>query len=167
MKPSILTTLHNIHDCLEVICSAESELLSTNIFGIFKRKDYSAIREALQVACARLEEIYADLKVLDERAYSRPGPKKVVNDAKEYVAALLHSTTVLRHLGLQLHRKAKGDLYSADIYRMDLDNFHALQRKYLQLGGRLNADYSIYASEVVQMDESIQASRDSPRKPGV
>ena len=150
--PSILLTLHKVHDCLTVICQAEREILSSNLLGMFKRKNHAALEEALDVAHTRLLELKSDLEALQPDRHLGMGASKVIADAERYANALVKSTAQLRLINRRLDQKAKGGSYLMTQYQADLATFQIFQDDYSRLGERLNADYRLYANEIVEAD---------------
>ena len=88
----LLLKIHQIHDCLTVICDVESDIFDSSFKGLFRKKDYVGNEGSLQVAAGKLVEIHDSLKSFHS---NQSGIKMVADDAVNYAYALVLSTVQL------------------------------------------------------------------------
>ena len=146
---SLLLKIHQIHDCLKIICDVESDIFDSSLKGLFRKKDYVGNEGMLQVAANKLVDINESLKNFSS---GKSGIDMVANDARNYAYALVVSTLQLILINKNLSEKASGKIYSMSTYNKDVNLFRELQQNYLSLGARLNADYKLYAYDISQIE---------------
>ena len=144
---TLLDEIHYIHECLNLICKAESELLDTSFFGIFKKKNYIGIHNTLDVSSSKLAELFSSV---DTYRGNSKSVDAVVNDAQNFIRALLSSTEKLVEINQALSQKALGKSYAMHSYNSDLNEFKFLQDQYCSIGDRMNANYRLYSHEIAQ-----------------
>jgi hypothetical protein len=142
---SLIIQIHQLHDCLKIICTIESSVLSANLLALFKKKNYAGNANMLDVVCRKLIELHTSIDI--HRGRSR-GVDQVIDDAKNYIELLILSTAKLIEINQRLSEKAKGKSYSMGEYKNDLAAFRVLQERYCVIGDRMNANYSLYSYEI-------------------
>jgi len=147
---SLLMKIHEIHNCLTIICDVESDIFDSSLKGLFRKKDYAGNEGMLQVAANKLVDIHESLENFSS---GKSGIDMVANDAKDYAYALAASTVQLIIINKCLSEKALGKSYSMSTYNSDVNLFRELQQNYMSLGARLNADYKLYAFEISQLND--------------
>jgi hypothetical protein len=147
---SLLLKIHEIHNCLNIICDVESDIFDSSFKGLFKKKDYLGYEGILEVAATKLIDIYQSLENFDS---GKPGINMVVMDAKNYAYALFLSTSQLIIINKSLGLKSLGNPYSMGKYNDDCKLFRELQSNYMSIGTKLNADYKLYGYEIATMEE--------------
>jgi len=147
---SLLLKIHQIHDCLKIICDVESDIFDSSLKGLFRKKDYAGNEGMLQVAANKLVDIHESLENFSS---GKSGIDMVANDARDYAYALAASTVQLIIINKCLGEKALGKSYSMPTYNSDVNLFRELQQNYMSLGARLNADYKLYAYEIATLKE--------------
>lgn len=146
---SLLMNIHAINTCLTVACDIESDIFDSSFKGLFRKKNYSGNEQKLSVVLVKLGELSNELNATQVQ---HSGIARVIDDATEYVDALIQSTTQLRLINLKLAKKASGSSYSMSDYRQDVQSFKSLQDFYCLLGDRLNADYQLYSAQIAMLD---------------
>ncbi len=144
MSP-LLIKIHHVHECLNIICDVESDILNSSLLGLFKKKNYAGNENMLEVVCKKLIELHSDF---DDHLGSSSGVDCVIFDCKDYAHALLLSTAKLNEINRGLASKANGNAYSISAYNQDIKEFSYLQDKYCVVGDRMNANYRLYSHEI-------------------
>jgi hypothetical protein len=147
---SLLLKIHQIHNCLNIICDVESDIFNGSIKGLFRKKDYAGNEGILEVAIVKLVEISESLENFDS---GKRGINMVANDARDYAIALYMSTLQLKVIINSLAAKANGHSYSMSQYNEDMNQFKVLQDIYMSLGNKLNTHYKLYSYEIAQLDD--------------
>ena len=145
---SLLMKIHQINDCLDIVCDTESDILDSSFMGLFKRKDYVGNDGKLRTVVNKLSEIHDSLLKFD---CGDDGINMVAEDAKDYAFALVCSTGALIVINSRLGEKANGKKYSMSEHNELMNTFQKLQRDYMSLGAKLNADYKLYAYEIAKL----------------
>jgi hypothetical protein len=147
---SLLLQIHQIHDCLNIVCDVESDIFDSSFKGLFRKKDYAGNEGKLTTALVKLSEIHDDLIAYHTESI---GINMVVEDAAEYAFALGVTAAQLIVINNKLRDKANGEKYSMSEYQEGLNKFQHLQQQYLSLGAKLNADYKLYAYEIAKLKD--------------
>ncbi len=147
---SLLMRIHQVHDCLKIICDVESDIFDSSFKGLFRKKDYAGNEGVLQTAATKLTQIHDSLK---NYRSGNSGIDMVAEDVKNYSYALVLSTIQLIVINKQLGEKANGKSYSMGDYNKDVNLFRELQDNYMSFGAKLNADYKLYAYEIANLKD--------------
>jgi hypothetical protein len=147
---SLLLKIHQIHDCLNVVCDIESDIFDSSLKGLFRKKDYEGNDGSLQVAAGKLVEIHESLKAFHS---NQAGIQMVAEDAMNYSYALVVSTVQLMAINKSLEAKANGRAYSMGKYNEDVKLFQEAQQAYMSLGAKLNTDYKLYGYEIAKLED--------------
>jgi hypothetical protein len=142
--------IHQIHDCLNIVCDVESDVFDSSFKGLFRKKDYIGNDGKLESALVKLIEIHDGLVDFNS-GYS--GVDMVAEDAKNYAYALGLSTAQLVVINRKLALKSRGETYSMTEYNSEVNQFHQLQEQYMSLGAKLNVDYKLYAYEIANLED--------------
>ena len=146
---SLLMNIHQVHDCLKIICDVESDIFDSSFKGLFRKKDYVGNEGMLQTAATKLTQIHESVK---NYRSGNLGIDMVADDLKNYSYALVLSTLQLVVINKQLGQKASGKSYSMAEYNGDVTMFRELQDNYMSLGAKLNADYKLYSYDIAIME---------------
>jgi hypothetical protein len=152
---TLLIEFNYIHECLSLICEAENELLDSSFRGLFKKKNYIKIHNTLDVSISKLSELS---RTLDLYRGSTEAIDAVVNDAQNFIRALLLSTEKLIVMNQSLSQKSIGKSYEMRSYNQDLSEFKFLQEEYSAIGDRMNANYRLYSHEISQAERKEKKS---------
>jgi hypothetical protein len=147
---SLLMKIHQVHDCLNIICDVESDIFDSSFKGLFRKKDYAGNEGVLQTTATKLTQIHDSLKTYQS---GNSGIDMVIEDLKNYSYALALSTIQLILINKQLGEKANGKPYSMGDYNRDVNMFRELQDNYMSFGAKLNADYKLYSYEIANLDD--------------
>lgn len=142
---SLFMKIHQVHDCLKIICDIESDIFDSSFKGIFRKKDYIGNEGVLQITIRKLTEIHDSLKT---HRSGNSGIDMVAEDLRNYCYALVLSTIQLILINELLSKKSSGTSYSMSDYNRDISVFKELQDNYMSLGAKLNAGYKLYAYEI-------------------
>jgi hypothetical protein len=145
----LLLKIHQVHDCLNIICEVESDIFDGSFRGLFRKKDYVGNEGVLQTTASKLTQIHDSLK---DSTSSNSGIQMVIDDLINYSYALTLSTMQLFVINRQLADKAGGKAYSMGKYNEDVDLFKELQENYMSIGKKLNADYTLYSYDIAMME---------------
>ena len=145
---TLLIKIHQIHECLKIICDVESDTLNSNLLSLFKRKDFPGNESKLLVTRGKLIELQASL---DAHFGKSDGIDSVVIESKLYAQALTISTSKLLYINDRLHQKARGEPYSMTEYTKDVNEFKSLQHQYCAIGERMNVRYRLHSHEIASM----------------
>lgn len=146
----LLLKIHQVHDCLNIICGVESDIFDGSFKGLFRKKDYAGNEGVLQTTASKLTQIHDSLK---DTASSNSGIQMVINDLINYSYALTLSTMQLFVINRQLAEKASGKSYSIGKYNEDVNLFRELQENYMSMGKKLNADYKLYSYDIAMLED--------------
>ena len=147
---SLLSSIHQIHDCLNIVCDVESNVFDSSFTGLFKRKDYVGNNVKMLLVRHSLLEIVESLIGYDAL---KAEINTVAENAKDYAYALDCSTAQLIFINEKLAGKANGQKYSMGDYNTEFKKFQALQQRYMSLGSKLNASFHMYSFEISQLEE--------------
>ena len=147
---TLLMTMHQVHDCLSIICDVESDILDSSFKGLFRKKDYVGNEGVLHTTITKLTQIHDSLKSYNS---NNKGINMVAEDLKNYSYALVLSSMQLILLNKNLSNKASGSKYSMSEYNEDVNLFRQLQQNYMSLGAKLNADYKLYAFDISNLNK--------------
>ena len=145
----LLLKIHQVHDCLNIICEVESDIFDGSFRGLFRKKDYTGNEGVLQTTASKLTQIHDSLKGTTS---GNSGIQMVIDDLINYSYALTLSTMQLFVINRQLADKAGGKAYSMGKYNEDVDLFKELQENYMSIGKKLNADYTLYSYDIAMME---------------
>jgi len=146
---TLLMKIHQVHECLSIICDVESNILDISFKGLFRKKDYVGNEGVLHTTVTKLTQIHDSLKSYN---FNNKGIDMVVEDLKNYSYALVLSSMQLILLNQNLSSKANGSKYSMSQYNEDVNLFRQLQQNYMSLGAKLNADYKLYAFDISKLN---------------
>lgn len=147
---SLLINIHQVHDCLKIICDVESDIFDSSFKGLFRRKDYQGNEGMLQTTATKLTQIHDSLK---NYRSGNVGIDMVAEDLVNYSYALVLSTIQLILINKKLGEKATGKNYSMSDYNSDVNMFRELQDNYMSFGAKLNADYKLYSYEIASLKD--------------
>lgn len=147
---SLLMNIHQVHDCLKIICDVESDIFDSSLKGLFRKKDYVGNEGMLQTTATKLTQIHDSIKDFHS---GNVGIDMVAEDLKNYSYALVLSTIQLIVINKQLGEKANGKSYSMGAYNRDVNMFRELQDNYTSFGAKLNADYKLYSYEIANLKD--------------
>jgi hypothetical protein len=145
---ALLIKIHQIHECLRIVCDVESDILNSSLLSLFKKKDFSGNESKLLIARKKLTELQTSL---DAHLGNSSGIDSIVVESKLYIQALIISASKLLDINNRLHGKANGAPYSMAEYKGDINEFRSLQNNYCMVGERMNLRYRLYSHELASM----------------
>jgi hypothetical protein len=146
---SLIMQVHDVHECLKIICEIESDILNTSILSIFKKKNYEQHEQTLNIVCDKLMDLNTEI---NRNLGKQRGVDRFIECNKEYISALLQSTYQLINLNNRLSKKAKNGNYTLKEYNNDLKYFDFLQRRYCEIGNNMNTYYNLYLHEIIEIE---------------
>lgn len=147
---SLITKIHDMHDCLKNICEIESKILDTKILSIFSNKNYDQFDQNLKISCNNLRHLKSDI---EKYLGKHNGVDQFILCSKQYINSLVESTNQLIILNSRLSKKAYNtEKYTLEEYNKDLALFKALQNIYYERGTAMNMYYNKYIIEIIELN---------------